>query len=209
MPKLILIRHGNTFDKGDTLLRVGCRTNLPLSSSGQEQAHHIGHYLQSHYPRITQAFCSELMRTEETATIALSYIKVPPPLSPLKWLNEIDYGIDDGKPEADVIKRLGEKAIQDFETQRIMPKEWSLDIELLEAEINKLVRNIETQAPDSVYLVVTSNGIARYFLSLLPPQTNTIIQTEKMPTGSLSVFNFHGQQWHCEHWGMRPAIAAY
>ncbi|HAO37083.1 MAG TPA: histidine phosphatase family protein, partial [Hyphomonas sp.] len=38
MARLIIVRHGNTFDKGDTVTRVGGRTDLPLSASGLAQA---------------------------------------------------------------------------------------------------------------------------------------------------------------------------
>jgi len=36
--QLFIVRHGNTFDPGDTVTRVGARTDLPLSSSGRAQA---------------------------------------------------------------------------------------------------------------------------------------------------------------------------
>ena len=35
---IYIVRHGNTFDKGDVVTRVGARTDLGLSSSGQTQA---------------------------------------------------------------------------------------------------------------------------------------------------------------------------
>ena len=35
--KLIVVRHGNTFNKGDTILRVGSKTDLPLTATGVQQ----------------------------------------------------------------------------------------------------------------------------------------------------------------------------
>ena len=34
MARVIICRHGNTFDKGDLVRRVGARTDLALSKSG-------------------------------------------------------------------------------------------------------------------------------------------------------------------------------
>ncbi|MEL6754250.1 MAG: histidine phosphatase family protein, partial [Pseudomonadota bacterium] len=42
MQTLYIVRHGNTFDTGDTVLRVGGRTDLPLSTSGEMQATALG-----------------------------------------------------------------------------------------------------------------------------------------------------------------------
>ncbi|MFZ4686424.1 MAG: histidine phosphatase family protein [Hyphomonadaceae bacterium] len=36
--RIFIVRHGNTFDKGDVVTRVGGRTDLPLSTSGSAQA---------------------------------------------------------------------------------------------------------------------------------------------------------------------------
>ena len=36
--RLIIARHGNTFDAGDIPTRVGRRTDLPLVASGEAQA---------------------------------------------------------------------------------------------------------------------------------------------------------------------------
>ena len=38
MARLFVVRHGNTFDTGDVVTRVGGRTDLPLSKSGKAQA---------------------------------------------------------------------------------------------------------------------------------------------------------------------------
>ena len=39
---LLLARHGNTFDKGDKVVWVGARTDLPLTAKGREQARALG-----------------------------------------------------------------------------------------------------------------------------------------------------------------------
>ena len=42
--KLIIARHGNTFDKGDVCVRCGLHTDLPLSVSGNAQAVLMGKF---------------------------------------------------------------------------------------------------------------------------------------------------------------------
>ncbi|HBU32950.1 MAG TPA: histidine phosphatase family protein, partial [Hyphomonas sp.] len=65
MARLIIVRHGNTFDKGDTVTRVGGRTDLPLSASGLAQADALANHFAD--TRFVAAFCSPLMRTRQTA----------------------------------------------------------------------------------------------------------------------------------------------
>ena len=36
--RILICRHGNTFDKGELVTRVGSRTDLKLSSSGIDQS---------------------------------------------------------------------------------------------------------------------------------------------------------------------------
>jgi len=45
MTIMLIARHGNNFDPGQTAVRVGIRTNLPLSASGRQQAINLGNYL--------------------------------------------------------------------------------------------------------------------------------------------------------------------
>ena len=42
---LLLARHGNTFNKGDKIVWVGARTDLPLTAKGREQALALGQAL--------------------------------------------------------------------------------------------------------------------------------------------------------------------
>lgn len=45
--RLILVRHGNTFDAGQTPTQVGARTDLSLTDQGRNQAHYFARYLAS------------------------------------------------------------------------------------------------------------------------------------------------------------------
>ena len=87
---LYIVRHGNTFNKGDTVTRVGARTDLPLSSSGQAQAEALA----DHFRPIAfaQAIAGPLKRTRQTAEAILAEQAAPPELEIGNFLREIDYG---------------------------------------------------------------------------------------------------------------------
>ena len=67
MSRVYIVRHGNTFDQGDVILRVGGRTDIPLSTSGTDQAK----ALKAHFADIsfTQIFSSNLKRTWQATEI--------------------------------------------------------------------------------------------------------------------------------------------
>ena len=59
MARVIICRHGNTFDKGDLVRRVGARTDLALSKSGIKQANFLAEQfspLKSGY-NFSKAYC--------------------------------------------------------------------------------------------------------------------------------------------------------
>ena len=64
MGRIIVCRHGNTFDKGDGVTRVGGRTDLPLSTSGEAQAAALAEHFAG--TRFAAAYCSSLQRTRAT-----------------------------------------------------------------------------------------------------------------------------------------------
>src|SRR5690242_20134159 len=97
MTTILIARHGNTFDPGDNVVRVGCKTDLPLSQSGIFQAELIGQYVLRQRITLAAVYTSELKRTIETATIALESAEQNVPVYNLAIFNEIDYGPDEGK----------------------------------------------------------------------------------------------------------------
>ena len=70
--KLILVRHGNTFSKGDKVVWVGARSDMPLVEKGVEQAKAVGEALKASGLEPSVIFCGPLKRTTETAQVALS-----------------------------------------------------------------------------------------------------------------------------------------
>lgn len=173
MTRIVICRHGNTFDKGDVVTRVGARTDLPLSQSGCIQAVTLAKELSDF--KFTKAYCSPLVRTRQTAE---AIIDAETPLEVLKFLREIDYGEDENKPEAEVIARIGQEAIDLWDVEAIAPQGWNVDTQSLIQAWQSFFETHRQTGED--ILVVTSNGIARFVLDVvvnIPPNTPRKLRT--------------------------------
>lgn len=198
--RLLIARHGNTFGPNETPTRVGARTDLPLVASGQKQAKNLGEYCQANHLTPDIIYCSELKRTQETAQIAFPTIK---PQS-LSIFNEIDYGPDENKTESEVIARLGQKALSQWNTSGIAPQGWVVDTKKIIQAWVQFADTILQQYFGKTVLVVTSNGIARF----APHITNEFDQfikqhAIKLSTGALCGFAYQQEQWHTLFWNQR------
>ncbi|MBB35618.1 MAG: histidine phosphatase family protein [Hirschia sp.] len=164
---VFIVRHGNTFDKGDVVTRVGARTDLPLSTSGQTQAEQLAaHFMLTQPDGFCAAWCSPLMRTRQTAEAILSICENAPSLETAEFLREVDYGPDENQPEEDVIARIGQDALDAWEAEAIAPPGWDVDPAGIVESWKAFFVSIGTLPADDLRpaLVVTSNGIARFAL---------------------------------------------
>ena len=160
MGRIIVCRHGNTFDKGDVVTRVGGRTDLPLSVSGREQADALSrHFAETQF---RTAYCSTLQRTRETAAAILSARADGPDLSTLPFLTEVDYGPDENVAEEKVVARIGEAAMRAWEEDSRVPEGWTVDKPAILSGWKSLLAEASRLPADQTILVVTSNGIARF-----------------------------------------------
>jgi len=111
--RLVIVRHGNTFDAGDVVTRVGGRTDLPLSSSGQAQAAALARHFAAAGTVFATARSSPLKRTRATAEAILAAVRNAPELTTDLFLREIDYGPDENRPEEEVVARIGKAALDE------------------------------------------------------------------------------------------------
>jgi probable phosphoglycerate mutase len=190
---LYIVRHGNTFDPGETVLRVGGRTDLPLSRSGQAQAQALGQHLSG--VRFDRARVSPLRRTRMTADAILGAHPSPPKIEPTESLIEIDYGPDEGQPETDVIKRLGQDALTAWDQHATVPKDWHVDPDRIRVGWRAIL-----DSANGTELIVTSNGVARFLLDLAAHDG----VDRKLKTGAYGVLERRGGDWQITTWNVRP-----
>lgn len=194
--RLFIVRHGNTFDKGDVVTRVGGRTDLPLSVSGRAQAEALGRHFAS--TPFASARSGPLKRTRETARAILAAHADAPDLTTDLFLREIDYGPDENRPEEDVIARIGKSALDAWERDGIAPPGWRLDPDALIGNWQETFAELR-DAPGN-HLIVTSNGIARFALAA----ANEKRSDAKLSTAAWGVIDLKGEQARVVAWNVRP-----
>lgn len=204
---LFIVRHGNTFEAGETARRVGLRTDLPLVDSGRAQARALGRWFAAQGIRFDGAFSSPLLRTRETAALILAEQPNAPALEAGDWLVEIDHGPDEDQPEAAVIARIGADALENWERYGTTPPGWVADVEARTAAWRQLFTTASADA-DRTLLLVTSNGAARFALLADPELYSEArsLPSLKLRTGAFGriVIGSHGG--HLAEWDCRPAL---
>lgn len=205
MTTLIIARHGNTFGPNDTPTRVGARTDLPLVESGKEQARKIGAYLKRNSLIPDVVYTSNLRRTIETAEIAIKESGVSNPIFQLDIFNEIDYGPDENKTEDEVIARIGEQAIEDWDKHAIVPDGWNINTDEVIQNWLGFEDQIRAFDDNETILVVTSNGIARFAPHITGNFDGFAAQNNiKLSTGTLAVLEHKDGQWKISEWNLKP-----
>lgn len=204
---LLIARHGNTFDKGETPRRVGLHTDLDLVEKGQQQARDLGQYLKENALLPDVIFTSTLKRTKQMAQIIVEQHELASEQHVLDIFNEIDYGPDENKTEEEVVARIGQQAINDWDVMAIPPKDWKVDPKKIILDWQGFAREIEDKFTGKTVLVVTSNGIAR-FAPYLTGDFKSFSRDDilKMATGALSILTKKPKNefWHTVKWNFRP-----
>ncbi|MEP3655148.1 MAG: histidine phosphatase family protein [Litorimonas sp.] len=190
--RVYIVRHGNTFDKGDVILRVGGKTDLPLSSSGRLQAERLAEALQA--VDFVAAYSSDLKRTRQTAETLLGQQNY----RLAEFLTEIDYGPDEGLPETEVIARIGSESLKRWDEKAIPPEGWKVDVDGLTTAWKAFLASCD---PRSNTLVVTSNGVARFLLDVVASDMAVPL---KLRTGSYGIIDLTAKGPILVGWDIRP-----
>lgn len=201
MTRIVICRHGNSFDKGDVVTRIGARTDLPLSISGIDQARGLTKQFSSGTSgfEFKLAFCSSLLRTYQTADFILTSGHDVNSLDILKFLTEIDYGVDENKPEEQVVARLGRDAITLWDEKAIPPEGWDVNPEeLIQSWKDFFARYMDHEGD---ILVVTSNGIARFALDAVDEITTDA--PRKLRTAAYGIIEIENGHSKLTAWDIR------
>lgn len=181
--RLVIVRHGNTFEAGEAPRRVGARTDLPLTQAGRQQAMALGRHFTGLGLEFSTALAGNLSRTRETAELILAAQPVPPTFGTASFLTEIDHGPDEDQPEDAVLARIGAEALAAWDRDAVPPPDWQVDV----AGRVAAWRDFMASAAGDV-LLVTSNGAARFALLALLDPTDRPEQI-KLRTGSYGIIS--------------------
>lgn len=204
MSRIYIVRHGNTFDAGDLITRVGARTDLPLSRSGQAQAEALAaHFHQLEPGGFGAAYCSPLVRTRQTAETILASVSAAPGLEALEFLREIDYGPDENQPEDKVIARIGSAAIEAWDRSATPPPGWQVDPFQLKRDWQDFLMRVGASQDQPPVLVVTSNGIARFILDAVT-SIDSKLDSIKLKTGAYGIVEATADAAALTTWNVRP-----
>lgn len=213
--RLIIARHGNTFTSDQTPTRVGCRTDLALTE--QERAKNIGRYIKHRGWQVNAIYSGPLKRHKQTAMLASAVMQFPAHHIQINQdFNEIDYGPDENRTEAQVIARLGQgdlakgQAIIDaWNADATVPEGWIVDVAGLKNSWRDFADQLLEQHVGQTVLLVSSNGVMRFAPAITDDFAAFVAQHPiKVATGGVCVFEFDKaakQGWQVREWAVKPA----
>jgi broad specificity phosphatase PhoE len=207
---LLLARHGNTFEAHEKAVWVGARTDLPLTAKGREQAATLARALQPHRARISRIVAGPLRRTREHAEIVSEALGDKAGVAIDARLKEIDYGLWEGKPSEEIAEISGAVELELWNKKGIWPQSahWSPPPELITRNVSGLANEIASNSSsEQVALLVTSNGILKFFLKLVAGAFDLMSEegTLKVATGRCCLLRKRDGDWELLFWDREPA----
>ena len=203
MASLVLIRHGNTFEAGQTPVWVGARTDLPLTAEGERQAEAAAVLMAEKVAPVSSIITGPLQRTRRMAALLAARLNAPVILD--NRLREIDYGQWEGLSHEEITARYGPATLEGWERESLWPENmgWKPSF----ADVQKALRAfLEEQRqkltpPSPSLLAVTSNGILRLIHALASGQDGA---AAKVKTGHFCVLEPEKTGWRIVAWNEKP-----
>jgi len=209
--KILLARHGNTFEPGEPVVWAGATNDLKLAAKGTEQALHLADLLTRQREKLSAIYSSELSRTYDYASLVSTGIQSG--LEPIKdsRLHEIDYGAWTGLTNDEVAARFGEGPLMNWDKKSEWPDVggWGGSEAAIVSELQSFLKDlISRHRENETLLVVSSNGRLRYFLKLIEGEFEKRVSsgTFKMATGRLSRINYLDGRFTLSYWNEDPKV---
>lgn len=199
---LIVCRHGNTFAKGEKVVMVGAREDLPLTTQGIEQAHAVGNALVSSRIVPARIVSGPLQRTRVFAEQIKAVTRSEAELEIDPRLTEFDYGAWSGLSNEEIVALSGAAALEAWQERSERPSGVTFSPSIAEARADAAELLSEFVDLRGSCLVVTSNGRLREFGHLLAPAANST--SYKVKTGHSCVLVREGDAWQVVGWDLAP-----
>ncbi|CAL1240935.1 putative phosphoglycerate mutase [Candidatus Methylocalor cossyra] len=203
--RLILARHGNTFNLGEKVVWIGAQTDLPLVDKGREQAREIGFGLSRAKLKPDVILTGPLARMRETAAIVAGVVGCP--AASLKVddrLQDLDYGLWEGKSSVEIARQFGHDALLAWECGNRWPNNagWQPSQQKVIDNINSILSMgaIDDWYNDKTVLAVSSSGIFRLMSRLV----GVIPDLAKIATGHISLIETSASKTHVHGWNIHP-----
>jgi probable phosphoglycerate mutase len=207
---LLLARHGNTFDAGDKVVWVGARTDLLLTRQGRQQAAALAKGLEPIKPQLRRMVAGPLKRTRDFAEITACELGLDTEIHIDERLREIDYGLWEGK-SSEEIEALGKAAeLKAWSERGVWPHSpgWKPTARTIADNVRELAEDLAERLPGgNAALLVTSNGILKYFLKLVPGAFEAMAAGNKLKvaTGNCCALRNAASGWEVVFWDCKPA----
>ena len=207
---LVLARHGNTFEAGEKPVWIGARTDLPLTAQGRNQAAAFGAALRPVAARVRRILSGPLLRTREYAEIAARTAGVDKAVEVDARLCELDYGVWEGKTSEEIEAAYGAADLEAWAGRSRWPRSagWTPPEATVIENVRALAGSIAAEANEAdIAVLVTSNGILRFFLTLVPSQASGMAagMQVKVATGHACVLGCAGDKWQMLVWNKSAA----
>jgi probable phosphoglycerate mutase len=208
--KIFLARHGNTFNIGDTPVYLGCGQDLPLTEQGRAQADALGSALRRLGIVPAAILSGPLSRAREFSERVRDAVAPQLAVRFESRLNELDYGVWAGLAKDEVIARFGEAPLARWEHDGEFPESagWAPDRRTVITEVQKLASEIVSGGqPDDSFVLVSSNGRLRFFLTLIPGafEEHARSRALSVATGKVSCITFTSGRFSLDFWNRAPA----
>ena len=212
--KLVLIRHGNTFEANETPVWTGAKNDLALTKQGEQQAEALASFFSSANIIPNIIYSSNLKRTKKTAQI-LQKIASPSNIAVEICISdkliEVDYGKWGGHSDEYVVNNFGEEALNNWRKYGIFPSAesgWEQE-GAIESRIATFYQELlENHGEDDVVFVISSNGVLRYFLKNIEVEFEKRKETGdfKVKTGAYCILDYNHKQGKLQvkEWSKRP-----
>jgi probable phosphoglycerate mutase len=212
--RILLCRHGNTFNPGDRVVMVGSGEDLPLTETGEAQARAVAVALRAAQIAPARVVCGTLRRTRRYAELLCAATAEQSSPSTDPRLNELDYGAWSGLSSAEIVAQFGATAWEQWHTEGVRPS--GIDFRPSAAQVRDDTQAIlnELRSLTGLSVIVTSNGRIREFGAQCPvtseartasiaPSSSRAAMT--MRTGNVSVLVPSETGWCALAWDIQPS----
>jgi len=207
--KLILIRHGNTFDATQTPYWVGAAEDMALTKAGLQQAAALADWLTSQKLVPTRIFAGPLSRHLAFAGVLAHRLGVERGPIKAETLNELDYGLWSGRTDPQ-IEGLGLGADFKVWKEGAWPQQsqWGESEALVLGRVKQFLTKLaeEGVGQDETVAAISSNGLIRFFLRFCGDQYRERLVSGglKVATGAYCLLEGESYDWRCKEWDVRP-----